>query len=367
MRLIRYPGCAALLLAAVAGTAAVPAAPAHADEAPEEFVLRDPRIVESSGLQASHRHPGVYWTHNDSDYAPEIYAVDSATGETVATVTLQGVDFRDVEAIHLGPDGSLYVGDIGDNFDGGWPHVWIYRFEEPAELADVTLTPTVYTVQYEDGPRDAEALMVHPETGRVYVVSKKDDGTGALYRAPEQLSAEGVTTLERVHDVDLWVTDGAFSPDGTRLLLRGYFAAEMFRWADDGPRSLGMVRVPMQRQGESVTFTPDGRTLMFGTEGEGGRVEPVELTGELLPDSARAAEDGADPADGTDAGGAEGDDGGPEDGGPDEAADEDGAEDAADDGGGGATRLLLLLAAVAAVLVLALRRAVRGPGRRRAG
>ncbi|NJP67593.1 hypothetical protein, partial [Streptomyces spiramenti] len=285
-----------LLLGTAVGTAVAQEGGGH-----EEFVLDDPRILESSGLQASHRHPGVYWTHNDSDYAPEIYGVDSATGRTVATVTLQGVEFRDVEAIHLGPDGDLYVGDIGDNLDGGWPHVWIYRFAEPVELADTALTPTVYTVQYDDGPRDAEALMVDPVSGLVHLASKKRDGSGAVYRQPEQLTTEGVNTFSRVFDTDLWVTDGAFSPDGSRLLLRGYFGAEIFRWSEGEPEPIGLVRVPLQPQGESVTFTPDGTTLMFGSEGEQSRVTPVELEGDQRPDDVIARQEAA--------GGAEGDGG----------------------------------------------------------
>ncbi|NJQ15784.1 hypothetical protein [Streptomyces bohaiensis] len=287
---------AASLVLGGAVAVGAPATTARAQEsgAYEEFVLEDPRILESSGLQASHRHPGVYWTHNDSDYPPEIYGVDSVTGRTVATVTLQGVEFRDVEAIHLGPDGDLYVGDIGDNLDGGWPHVWIYRFAEPAELADTTLTPTVYTVQYDDGPRDAEALMVDPVTGLVHLASKKRDGSGAVYRQPDALTTEGVNTFTRLFDTDLWVTDGAFSPDGSRLLLRGYFGAELFRWSDGAPDPIGLVRVPLQPQGESVTFTPDGTTLMFGSEGERSRVTPVELEGDQRPDDVIARQEAAD-------------------------------------------------------------------------
>ncbi|MGW7328033.1 kinase, partial [Streptomyces sp. NPDC054840] len=45
---------------------------------------------ESSGLAASRAHPGVYWTHNDSDDGPYVYAVDAATGRTVATVRAVG-------------------------------------------------------------------------------------------------------------------------------------------------------------------------------------------------------------------------------------------------------------------------------------
>ncbi|GAA1897142.1 hypothetical protein GCM10009716_04030 [Streptomyces sodiiphilus] len=297
----RGPAARAALFLLPALLLLLPACTARADDTgggTAPFTIEDERITESSGLQASERHPGVYWTHNDSGYAPRVYAVDSATGQTVATVTLEGVEGRDLESIHLGPDGDLYVGDIGDNFDGAWPHVWIYRFPEPERLADVALTPVVYTVRYEDGPRDAEALMVHPGTGRVYIASKKGDATGALYAGPEQLTAEGVNVFRRVADTELQVTGGAFSPDGTRLVLRGYFAAEMYRWDPDGPpEEIGTVTVPLQRQGESVTFTRDGRTLMFGSEGLRSQVRPVALDDELLPDSAREEPEGGDGTD----------------------------------------------------------------------
>ncbi len=272
---------------------AVAVVPAAADE-PDGFTIGDPRITESSGLAASRAHPGIYWTHNDSDDGPYVYAVDGRTGRTVARITLRGIGApRDVEAISLGPDGDLYLGDIGDNLGGSWNHVWIYRFPEPKRLRDATVTATQYTVKYADGPRDAEALMVHPRTGRVYIASKKQDGTGALYEGPRHLTSAGTNTFRKVAPAELWVTDGAFSPDGTRLVLRGYFGARIFRWAHGRPEDLGSVGVPIQQQGESVTFTPDGRTLMYGSEGRDSDVTPVGLSGGQLPDSARAG-DGED-------------------------------------------------------------------------
>jgi hypothetical protein len=260
------------------------ARPAVADE-PEAFSIGDSRIPESSGLAASSTHRGVYWTHNDSGYEQaNVYAVDSATGKTVATITLTGVEGRDLEAISIGPDGDIYVGDIGDNLGGSWPEVWIYRFPEPERLRDRTLRPTVHTVRYADSPRDAESLAVHPTTGRVYIVGKNEDGDG-LYAGPEELSTSTVNTFERVAVIDLWATDAAFSPDGTRLAVRGYFGGIMYAWQNGKPKRLGRLSVPIQRQGESMTFTPDGRTLMLGTEGEGGEVEPVELSGDQLPEN----------------------------------------------------------------------------------
>lgn len=276
---------AAVVAAVVAATAtaalAVPLPGAAAPGGPSEassFTISDPRIRESSGLATSRIHPGVYWTHNDSDDGPFVYAVDSATGRTLARVTLTGIGKpRDVEAISLGPDGQLYVGDIGDNRNGTWDHVWIYRFPEPKQLGDVTVKATQFTVRYADGARNAEALMVHPLTGRVYIASK-DENKGGLYEGPAQLSTGGANVFRRVADVP-WVTDGAFSPDGNRLTLRGYFTARTYPWKDGRPVGEGeRVDAPWQGQAESVTYTADGSTLMFGAEGEGSRVIAVPVT-----------------------------------------------------------------------------------------
>ncbi|GAA0302575.1 hypothetical protein GCM10010302_46320 [Streptomyces polychromogenes] len=293
MRLLTVPTTAVpaalalglLLPGAAAASGAAPAT-GSPDPAASGFTISDPRITESSGLAASRIHPGVYWTHNDSDDGPYVYAVDSATGRTVARITLSGIGTpRDVEAISLGPDGNLYVGDIGDNRDGTWDHVWIYRFPEPKELADATVKAEQFTAVYADGPRNAEALMVHPVTGRVYIASKNEKG-GGLYEGPEKLSADGRNVFRRVAEVP-WVTDGAFSPDGTRLTLRGYFTARTYPWKDGRPQGEGeRVDAPWQGQAESVTYSPDGRTLLFGAEGVNSRVVAVPVAPAATPSAA---------------------------------------------------------------------------------
>ncbi|MGP3979174.1 hypothetical protein ACTWQF_35235 [Streptomyces sp. 8N114] len=285
----RWVGTAVGAMAIVGGVVALPAGPAAlAADGPDGFTIRDSRITESSGLAASRAHQGIYWTHNDSDDGPYVYAVDSRTGKTVCRVTLTGIKPRDVEAISIGPDGNVYVGDIGDNLDGSWSEVWIYRFPEPKRLrGDVAVTPTRYTVRYADGPRNAESLMVHPKTGRVYIASKSDNGKGGVYAGPQRLNANGVNTFSRVAKIDFEATDGAFSPDGSRLVLRGYFSGFGYKWRDGKPVKIGSVPVPLARQGESVTFAPDGRTLMYGSEGEGSSVDPAQLHGEAAPPAAK--------------------------------------------------------------------------------
>ncbi|MFE4639701.1 WD40 repeat domain-containing protein, partial [Streptomyces sp. NPDC056730] len=175
----------------------------------------------------------------------------------------------------MGPDGNVYVGDIGDNLNGTWDHVWIYRFPEPEQLKDATVRATQFTVKYADGPRDAESMMVDPRTGRVYIASKNENG-GGLYEGPAELTSSGTNTFRRIDDVP-WVTDGAFSPDGKEVVLRSYFGARAYAWQNGRLGTERRISAPFQRQAESVTYTADGKALMFGTEGEQSGVVRVEL------------------------------------------------------------------------------------------
>jgi hypothetical protein len=259
------------------GALAVPAA--SAADGDEGFTIEDPRITESSGLAASRLHPGVYWTHNDQDDGPYLYAVDGGTGETVARVALSGVGTpRDVEAIAVGPGNRILVGDIGDNLGGTWPHVWIYELPEPTELKDRTVRATQYVVKYADGARDAESMVVHPKTGRVYIIDKNEDG-GHLYEGPAKLSASGTNVFRPTVPVDLWATDAAFSPDGERLAVRGYLGGIWYDWNGGEIRRGGRISVPLG-QGESATYTTDGSKLLLGMEGAGSRVEAEDAPGD---------------------------------------------------------------------------------------
>jgi hypothetical protein len=260
--------------ALLAGACALPASAADGDSPGDQgFTIKDPRITESSGLAASRQHPGIYWTHNDSDDGPYIYAVDSATGKTVATLTLRGIGSpRDVEAVSIGPDNQIYVGDIGDNLGGKWPYVWIYRLPEPKVLKDETVRATQYVVKYSDGPRDAESLIVHPKTGRVYIIDKKEDG-GHLFEGPAQLSTSGANIFKPVAPIDLWATDAAFSPNGRQLAVRGYFGGISYDWNGGRIKRKGRLDVPLQGQGESLSYSADGTKLMYGSEGADSAVQ----------------------------------------------------------------------------------------------
>jgi hypothetical protein len=238
--------------------------------------LQDPALLESSGLAASARHDDVLWTHADGGEVAQVRAVDGR-GRTVATVTLAGIDPYDPEAMAPGVDDSgvpaLFLADIGDNL-AVRPDVSVYRLQEPRRLRDQKVVATWYRFTYPDGPHDAEALLVHPRTGRL-LIATKGIGEGGLYRAPRKLvrREQGTNRLERISGVPPFVTDGAYLPDG-RFVLRTYGSVHVY---DRPGHQVASARLPAQPQGESLAVR-DG-ALLVGSEGERSAVYEVPVPG----------------------------------------------------------------------------------------
>lgn len=273
------------MLVVVAAVCLPPAAPAFAapdDDGPRKlFTFRDERITESSGLAVSPTHENVYYTHNDSAAAPTFYAVDGQ-GRTRATYQVRGAEARDWEAMAAGKDpatgrGVLWFADIGDNLDGAWPDISVYKVMEPRTLADATVPATRYRFRYEDGGRNAEGLMVHPKTGRLYIVSK--EFAGSVYQAPKKLRTDRVNVLRKIAGAPIMATDAAYAPDGSSYVVRTYFSATIFNPEGE---TISRVTMPELKQAESIAYTPDGRYLLTGSEGVDSPVYRVPV-----PDAAR--------------------------------------------------------------------------------
>ncbi len=254
---------AAALLGTSAALCVVPAPSSAADPAPYlQRRLLDSRIVESSGLARSGYDDNVLWTHNDRGDGPRLFAV-RRDGSTAAVVRLDVPAAVDWEALsrYRGSDGRswLYVGDIGDN-DRVRSEIRVHQVAEPTALYDRTVPATTYRLRYEDGRHDAEALLVHPHTRRVYVVTK--DGSG-VYAAPETLRTDTVNVLRKVSWAPTTVTDGAFLYDG-RMVLRNYTTA----FVSAGPgQAHTRVPLPSTAQGESLAVAPGYGAVLVGSEG----------------------------------------------------------------------------------------------------
>jgi hypothetical protein len=260
---------------AVGAAAASMTSPTEALDAPVvERVLSDGRILESSGLARSGYDDRVLWTHNDSGDLPRLFAVGK-DGTTQGVLTLSGVNAVDWEAMsrlrHSDGTSWLYVGDIGDNarLRG---EISVHQVEEPRERGDQSVVPTTYRFRYPDGRHDAEALLVHPRSKRIYIVTKNYYG-GGIYVAPSSLSTTEVNELTRVADAPRNVTDGAIMYDG-RMVLRNYNGA----FVSSGPgEALTWFPLPSSMQGESLAVAPGYQTIYVGSEGYRSSVWEVPL------------------------------------------------------------------------------------------
>ena len=259
----------------------------------EVGALQDPAISESSGIAASRHDPTLFWTHNDSGDGSFLYAL-GPHGEKRGTFRLRGVgsvtDCEDIAADAR----YLYLGDIGDNHKRR-AEIVVWRVPEPAVTPAARLSSQQNPMQtapavplravYPDGPHNAETLLVHPRTGRLYVVAKNKDGADGVYEFPPYPSVSHAETLTRVGTVTIsgepdfysnLVTGGDIRPDGRKLILRTYWNAYEFS-VPPGPdfdavwRTRPVVTaLPLQPQGEGICYTfPRGDAVYLTSEGKG--------------------------------------------------------------------------------------------------
>jgi len=243
----------ALLVASLVIGGAVPAA---ADDA-VAFTIKDSRITESSGL-ATDPDAHLYWTVNGSGNSPHAFAVDD-TGRVVGTTSFRA-DVTDVEAVAYA-DKVLYVADIGDK-NADRDHVTVYLLYNP-QPDNSTVLYHAYDFAYPDGPHDAGTLLVSPD-GRLYLVTKGPKG--GIYEAPAQPSRSQVNQLTRVADAPPYVTDGQFLPDG-RIAVRSYVDVSILD-PNQGDKVVARAATPYQPQGEALTQSLDGKSLIVGSAGK---------------------------------------------------------------------------------------------------
>ncbi len=255
--------------------------------------LRVPGLQENSGLTASRTQPGVFWTHNDSGHAPDIFAV-TADGRLLQRFQIEGARNVDWEAITSDEGGHLWIGDLGDN-NNDRTDPRLIRVVEPTLSRDgapgkVPLDGSL-GIRYADRPLkpgrgqqnwDAEALFW--ADGSPWILTKhRSDTLTTLYRVPRDAAAAAdgrqlVLVPSGSFDVGGadkpyggMVSSAETTADGRRLAVLTYHAIFVFSgdptlgdWLSHPPQRIELNQLQVQ-QCEAIVW--DGPTLLVTNEG----------------------------------------------------------------------------------------------------
>lgn len=267
--------------------------------------LTAPEISEASGIVASRQNPDVLWTHNDTGYPGSVFAI-STNGTPLGRWYVPTAFFGNYEDIAIGPGPNpehqyIYLGDIGDNFTFR-TSIRVFRFPEPAVYPHFSNAPPVLPLvgvqeielRYPDGPFDAEALLVDPRTGDLFIPTKQTN-SARLYRATRaELDGGGPVTLTFIREMTFngFRSVGAadISFDGGTILMRRNGRA--WSWTRGASQTVGDALAASgttqpvaanEVNGESIGFDAYARSYYTTAEGYQPPLNFFKRTDTALP------------------------------------------------------------------------------------
>ncbi|WP_149242273.1 PE-PGRS family protein [Dyadobacter sp. 32] len=259
------------------------------ESSPQSVSIAPGIIDEASGLAVSANLDGYLWTIQDSGQPHAVYLI-SPDGKNIKPYDVPGSINHDWEDLAVGPGplsgvNYLYIADIGNNNPPMRAENVIYRFREIADangaFKQTDLEKIIF--RYPDGPRDAETILVDPQSRDIFIISKETDKSG-IYRLPFPQSTTETINAERIGNVPLVTvaTGGNVSVDGNEILLRTYLS--VYYWQKKEGETIGQtllkpatkkLDVVMEPQGEAVSF--DRAAKGFYTLSEKGSAAGVSL------------------------------------------------------------------------------------------
>lgn len=232
---------------------------------PDKFPVQPGLVDEASGIVASRTMDGRLWVQEDSGTPAQINLM-TTDGKLEKRFPLSGIANRDWEDLAIGPgpqDGVsyLYLADIGDNFKQN-DISYVYRFPEPKNTDETVGGIERISFRYSDGPRNAEAILLDPQTRDLWVVTK-DEQKVRIYRLAYPQNTSDVNKADYYGELPLNViTGGSVSADGNEILLISYLGA--YHWRRKSGQSLAdalqknnytsLATDPIGTQSEAICF-----------------------------------------------------------------------------------------------------------------
>jgi len=192
--------------------------------------LQQRRLRESSGIIASKRYPGVYWSINDSGNPADLFAI-KVNGKGICRIRVSSVRNIDWEDIATDADGKIYIGDFGNN-SRRRKVLSIYYLDEPNPYGAVKVTKIRSEVRFSypvgQRPFDCEAMFVRK--GWAYLISKESQRAG-LWRVRLDGKKKGLYRAEYLGQLPgiAYVTAADISPDGKWVAVLSYFKIVVYQ------------------------------------------------------------------------------------------------------------------------------------------
>lgn len=226
--------------------------------------LLQPIINEISGIADSKLNLGYLWAEEDSGNPPQLHLI-SHTGKLEKTIYIKGAINRDWEDLQLA-NGKLYVGDIGDN-NRVYDEYSFYCFNEPLISVDTVRSFEKIRFSYEDGPHDAEAFFVDPQTQDIYIITKRDNPS-LIYKISYPYSTSSLNTAAKIGSLPFTgVVSATFSPKANEILIKTYVTIARFERRPGESILQSLQSSPITIQGYKVE--PLGEAIAFKLDNTG--------------------------------------------------------------------------------------------------
>lgn len=244
--------------------------------------ISDPAITENSGWAYSTTTADAVWLTNDEGENPQLRMVRPSTGAVIGSFGIS-YSMQDPEAVSSHPNGSLWIFDIGDN-DDDRHSCSVAVIADPGPGNHGVLTPIKYPIKYDGFRKNAEAALIHPVTGEVFIITK-GHSSGRLMKFPDNPSTSGNVCTDTNHQMPAGVSDACFTKDGRYALLRVNWTSSILLFETTNWTHVAMIAAPAQFKGEAITMEPAGLSCLIGSEGSNSPIHRVVLPKYAWPDA----------------------------------------------------------------------------------
>ncbi len=245
-------------------------------------------LNEASGLESSGEN--LFWCHNDRGGEPIVYGLDSL-GQMTRSILLTDARNEDWEDLALSEDGTLYIGDFGNN-DNDRNDLVIYKVGNMEEANSNAVTAETIHFELEDQfdfPPDksdflfdVEGIFVFGTSLYLFIKDRSNPflGETKMYTLPSDAGYHTARLIGRISTASKKkegaITGADISPDGKTVALlsnENIFLFTDFEFPNIFDGRLQKLSIPSGRQTEGVVFM-DSCNLYLSSE-EKGNVKPL--------------------------------------------------------------------------------------------